>query len=877
MKVNVKKIIVLMMILTLSLILIQNTNVYAYSNTTNDISEITEDESWLAEYLLLLEQGTITQDEFNLAHSEFMSRDIFEEQPLIQPQYINRSFRGNVQWQPAQGEDYLPLKRVKVELYLHYGGVVPQKITETFTDDNGDYEFISDNWWQQLLTQLLGPGWTLAYQNWSVRIYPEGETFMVARDWVGVHIIDALNSLVNNIFPNPLGYHVSSSVGTWFWETNKNFGTLKIPYAENNDTNKAFHISQALVMAERFAQDVRNLDINNKVTTLYPFGTGDSAFCWGVFMGIQEASFDNWSTIVHEYGHFLQSELDTNNITLVDYIYYGPTHYTHHDHMSPKSNNGKGNKNFGAKLAWTESWASVFSLMVHDYYNVGYFVSNKSLLDVGIEKTPSLTIDTEFVLRADSGEGQEDAIIAFLWNLYKQNWFGQHGLWETTTIAGTYKFSDYIQNLYDSYPNRLVEIGSLLGKYQLAPGNLQITNVNNLSSDEPPTFTWRLNGSNFNPLNRVEIVFFDNNLNEIYSTNSIDVNLSYNSTATYTLKLTDWENVLSINGNNPMGVAVRGYNKTPTITGGYISNVSMINHVTIIGGNLGTSHLISSNTFNFSNQYNQTPISSTHTTSDGLVFDVNRLRTGIINGNYLTMSSKTLNVYEAYMEYYFDVSIVRLEYCLALWSGGETLINNSSIRLDIFSNNNWQEYRTFLAKDMSQSKDDLYKYIANFDEPINGFRFIIETSHNITTSSNNRGRMVIGDLIVYEEKDDHTHHYGAPYIPILPINHFDMRKHYSTCACGDVIVRPCMAFAPEPDETAYCYFCGQDMGSGIIQLMNIDDLLKYENDCSDCYDNCIDCYINGNNCFDCDVDVYYFERKEIVFIEKNRKNTSYFN
>lgn len=630
-------------------------------------------------------------------------------------------------------------------------------------------------------------------------------------------------------------------------------------------------------MAERFAQDVRSLDISNKVTTLYPFGTGTSAFCWDGFMGIQSASFNNWSTIVHEYGHFLQSELDTNNITLLDYLIYNPNHYTHHDHMSPKSNNGKGNKNFGAKLAWTESWASIFSLMVHDHFNVGYYFPGKTLFDVGIGKTPNLAIDTVFVLRPDSCEGQEDAIIAFLWNLYKQNWFGQNGLWETTTIAGTYKFSDYIQNLYDSYPNKLVEIGGLITKYQLAPGNLQITNIDNLSSDEPPTFTWRLNGSNFNPLNSVEIVFFDNNGNEVYSTNRIDYNIPYNSTATYTISLIDWENILSIKGNSPIMVAVRGYNTTPTTTGGYISNVLTINNVTIIGNDLGTSHLISSNTFNFSNQYNKTPISSTHTTSNGLVFDVNRLRTGMINGNYLTMSAKTLNVYEAYMEYYFDVNIVRLEYHLALWSGDETLINNSSIRLDIFSNNNWQEYRTFLAKDMSQSKDDLYKYIANFDEPINGFRFIIETSHNITSSSNNRGRMVIGDLIVYEEKGDHTHHYGAPYIPILPINHFDMRKHYSTCACGDVIVRPCMAFAPEPGETAYCYFCGQDMGSGIIQLMNIDDLLNYENDCSDCYDNCIDCYINANNCFDCDVDVYYFERKEIVFIEKNRKNTSYFN
>ena len=46
MKANVKRTIVLMMNLTLGSILFQNTHVYAYSNTTSDISEITEDELW---------------------------------------------------------------------------------------------------------------------------------------------------------------------------------------------------------------------------------------------------------------------------------------------------------------------------------------------------------------------------------------------------------------------------------------------------------------------------------------------------------------------------------------------------------------------------------------------------------------------------------------------------------------------------------------------------------------------------------------------------------------------------------------------------------------------------------------------------------------
>lgn len=126
------------------------------------------------------------------------------------------------------------------------------------------------------------------------------------------------------------------------------------------------------------------------------------------------------------------------------------------------------------------------------------------------------------------------------------------------------------------------------------------------------------------------------------------------------------------------------------------------------------------------------------------------------------------------------------------------------------------------------------------------------------------------DCTYSKNLNSHTHSYGAPYIPIPPINQFDMRRHYTTCDCGDVITRPCMAFAPEPGETAYCYFCGQDMGNGIIMLMNeLSSVIEdYQHDY--CYN--ISCtLINDNLDHEAKTNLYYIERRELLYVNSNNE------
>ena len=127
---------------------------------------------------------------------------------------------------------------------------------------------------------------------------------------------------------------------------------------------------------------------------------------------------------------------------------------------------------------------------------------------------------------------------------------------------------------------------------------------------------------------------------------------------------------------------------------------------------------------------------------DGKAILTKRLRCAYVD-NYLVMSAKSNDANIAYLEYDFDYQVVEFNYNIALWSDDESLIRNSSIRLEYY-NNGWKVKRTFNPKEMSLDKNDLMNYKDIFESGATKVRFIIRT--NLVQNSNNRGRMVIGDI-----------------------------------------------------------------------------------------------------------------------------------
>lgn len=577
---------------------INNTFSYTYLGQTYE-SNVSQDDAWDTAMKTQLDLGNITMDDVIEDYVVFGSRDIIEEEDEIQTYSWTPVLSGSAQWQPNTNSAYLPLQGVKVELYFHFSNYLPIKIDEVYTDDNGCFKFDDYDNWYYIISSLGITIYNGIAQKFTVRIYPSGETFRVSKDWAASSLVETFDGLASGIFPNDFGYFVSSTVRTWVWESSGSFGTIKIPYSTDNDAHKSFYISQALLMGQRFATDVCGFDLNNQVIALYPFKNFDRCFCWHNFMAIgtqltgtqsPKDYFDDWETIIHEYGHFLQWNLNINNIGLLnEYLIYWPEHESDNNHMAPVLNDGKGNKLYGAKLAWTEAWATVYSLITVDYYQYGYYQDNQYLGGNGasiLNCVDDLLEYKNFInslsvydsaKQQNMCEGQEDAIILFMFELYKKEFYGLSGFLNTATIEETYIFSDYAQNLYNAYPTYINEIGVLMGEYQIAPKNFSVKNINDVNYNVSPKVSWTPNGSQDNMLDQVEFHFLNENGELIYKTSQVQVNGTYNNTFTYTLPINEWKQALNSLEDKTIFLSVVGYNSDAPITGGYYSNIIEIN------------------------------------------------------------------------------------------------------------------------------------------------------------------------------------------------------------------------------------------------------------------------------------------------------------
>lgn len=157
--------------------------------------------------------------------------------------------------------------------------------------------------------------------------------------------------------------------------------------------------------------------------------------------------------------------------------------------------------------------------------------------------------------------------------------------------------------------------------------------------------------------------------------------------------------------------------------------------------------------YDFAGEYNFSEISKNVTTAEGNTIVTKRLRCGYILDNYLTMSAKSKNAGTAYLEYDLSNYIYGVSYNLGLWSDDESLIQKSSIRLEALdSSGTWRTIRTFYAKNMSMSKDNLLQYYDIIPFRSRAFRFIVET--NQVQNENNRGRVVIGNIEIKQLSRD---------------------------------------------------------------------------------------------------------------------------
>lgn len=488
---------------------------------------------------------------------------------------------GQLQWTTKDG-DIKPLSYMRVDLFDYDPLGSDELLGITYTDLYGNFSFAFQN--DDSIAELNG-------YDVYIRMYPDGRTFEIGKNWDTTHYYYFCDS--------PKVDNVSNGSTTTFDRI--------ILFDPNNNHNNAFYIAQGLVVGEKYVRDMMGHypsdvvkiwfpllppEINRFITwvnntfnaSISTIDEPQTAFCYGTNMGISSHYMYNWDTILHEYGHFIEHQMDTYDIDILQHLIYNPSHSFNEDdvdaHTLLWNLTDITCKEYGLKLAWTEAWASAFSLISQDYYNKK--VLNISTIQ-GVADTFYNTYNCETVNGVlVNGEANEWAITAFLWDLYDSNSndddlikMGASRWWEVTTISGTYMLSDLAHILDNEYGIYRKGIGELMELYGFGVKLEELTGVTNgqiLSDTTTITIKWLPCGRPTAPNNQFTIGVYDNKGKELWMSDKI-------TSSSYTISATELSAIRSLIGRNAttFNVAVLGYNTDTPGTGLYQSKVFSVN------------------------------------------------------------------------------------------------------------------------------------------------------------------------------------------------------------------------------------------------------------------------------------------------------------
>ncbi|MBO5357433.1 MAG: hypothetical protein J6A95_06650 [Clostridia bacterium] len=570
-------------------------SVYTYKyNDTVYISELGKD---VALQTCMEEQynsGNITKGEWEDAYYE-LCQSFVKELPsqnveitqnntvMVAPNSIE--IHGKLSW--AHSEFYLlPLRHTEIELRkkLLVGST---KLASGYTDNNGQFSLTVENVTDEL--------------DLFVRVNAISESLNIRPSLInGVYYVDF--STRENVFPG-------SSIEYDFY----------VDYDESLIAEKAISVLQGMIVGQKYASQM-GVSTNKIIQVIYPnkyFNQHkDAAYCYGITdedlgyvisMGgalwsdliaigvtevtefqiyvseIGEVLYNNFDTLIHEYGHFVEHIMGNYGSNLEEIFNNLPSHSMKNDNFVKKSEKG-----YAMELTWSESWANAFSQIAQDYYVneysgiTGFADGIDSIGDINSENNISHYIMESPSIDSNSCEAQEYAVTALLWDLYDnsgtteshdnisstyQQW------WNYTTKAGTYTLTDFVNVIDEYYPTIRGKIGEIMAAHQISPGNLTLINTSNVIYNKlPPRFVWNINGSISNPNNMFDVAFYDKYDNFICSTPTFTLTQNYDTQYAYIVPRDVWnEAIKDYGGTFTINAVVRSYHTEEPVSGPYPS------------------------------------------------------------------------------------------------------------------------------------------------------------------------------------------------------------------------------------------------------------------------------------------------------------------
>jgi Ca2+-binding RTX toxin-like protein len=420
---------------------------------------------------------------------------------------------GNIYWTDSAGNKW-PVRQANVRVmdaFIASDNAIEVKVVKT--DDQGYYEATFTN----------------REDNGSRRdIYIE-----VLADGPAHFVEDA----------GPFGSTYSQRTNTIFDISD---GKKEIPLTIKNQTDaeRAFSVSDALYVAEVYAQAVRG-NLPRKLEVNFPINGKTSYFDEFPFIGndlnISHRRPWAWDVILHEYGHFLAKEDGLDN-------FFGD------DHIPGQSSIPKIGKDKGVRLAWGEGLATYLGIAAQQVAAASKKLPNVSTAGAGdtfydaVDADDPNDLDTNYRIDLETklakannivsvvngqGEGDEVSVFRILWDLadngtnetHDQIALGHELLYKILDTEIPENNLDQLDDVWDYFfkktadTTRLgsaandvdrVKLGAIFEEYGVSPVPFDGPIGGTFGADlTPPTFKWQKGNNNAN--DTFQVIIFNNN------------------------------------------------------------------------------------------------------------------------------------------------------------------------------------------------------------------------------------------------------------------------------------------------------------------------------------------------------------------------------
>lgn len=325
--------------------------------------------------------------------------------------------------------------------------------------------------------------------------------------------------------------------------------------ATADDTkNGAFSIVDSLLVTQGWVQSVTGT-APAKVDVKYPVGGTVSTF-GGTTANILRADRNDWDVIHHEYGHYVASLYDLDNII--------GDHHDCGDNLIIRYNKDK-----GTRLAWGEGLATWFGIAAQLRMNAGA-LGVPRVGDTVYQDTDDSTLSANLESRdhcVGRSEGNENNSSRCLWDVSDgavdgddEVAFGFDAVFSTLQAGHPGTLSDTWNALIAGQGvGEKILLGAIFAQNQVSPKQTAPSDGASLVvGGVPPTFRWEKNG-----LNDFQVKFYDESFNEVFASPELG------DVSDWTPPQADW-NTIAAGGNTVLWV-VEGRNTDDFETGRYWS------------------------------------------------------------------------------------------------------------------------------------------------------------------------------------------------------------------------------------------------------------------------------------------------------------------